>query len=255
MVSGQKVWTSLGHVARWGFLLARTDIDVAKHKGLTCFVLDMQAPGVDIRPLRQMTGDAEFSEIFLDDVRVPDSSRVGDVNTGWSVAITTLMNERTSIGGAIAGHAADPMRHLVEVYRKRHVDDPVARDRVVRLWIETEVLQLTAERARQAAESGNPGAESSVLKLLGCELNQKVTDLVIDLLGPDGLVDAGDDTGLETTPASDGEVRRFLRARANTIEGGTSEIQRNVLGERVLGLSAEPRADRGQTWAETRSST
>ncbi len=255
IVTGQKVWTSLGHLARWGFLLARTDPDVAKHKGMTCFVLDMTAPGVEIRPLRQMTGEAEFNEVFMDEVRIPDSSRVGDVNNGWTVAITTLMNERTSIGGAVAGALADPLNHLIDVYRQRHSGDDVARDRIMQLYIRTEILQYTAERARQAAEAGNPGSESSVIKLMGCELNQDLSNAIVDLLGAEGLLDeepAADDDGAAMGSATN-DVRRFLRARANTIEGGTSEVQRNVLGERVLGLPSEPRADRGMTWAETRS--
>jgi alkylation response protein AidB-like acyl-CoA dehydrogenase len=255
VVDGQKVWTSLGHRARWGFLLARTSPDVAKHRGLTCFVVDMSAPGVDVRPLRQMTGDAEFNEVFLDGVRIPDAQRLGEVNNGWTVAITTLMNERSAIGGAVAQHAVEPMRRLVEVFHARCKHDPVARDRVTRLWIDTEILRLTDARAREAAEAGTPGPEGSVAKLFGCELNQRVTSAAVDLLGAEGLLIANDEPcGRETAAMGTGSdhIQRFLRARANTIEGGTSEVMRNVLGERVLGLPPEPRADRGKTWAETR---
>jgi alkylation response protein AidB-like acyl-CoA dehydrogenase len=253
-VSGQKVWTSLGHLARFGLLLARTNPEVAKHRGLTCFVLDMQAPGVEVRPLRQMTGEAEFNEVFLDEVRIADDYRVGDIDNGWTVAITTLMNERSAIGGAVAKHAAQPVRDLVEIYRARHRGDAVARDRVVRLWIEAEVLQLTDERARQNADAGKPGPETSVAKLFGCELNQRVTTTTVDLLGADALVHEAADS--HSAPVAMGgaadPLRRFLRARANTIEGGTSEVMRNVLGERVLGLPPEPRDRAGQRSTDSR---
>jgi alkylation response protein AidB-like acyl-CoA dehydrogenase len=253
-VSGQKVWTSLGHLARFGLLLARTNVDVAKHRGLTCFIVDMRAPGVDVRPLRQMTGEAEFNEVFLDEVRIADDQRIGEIDNGWTVAITTLMNERSAIGGAVAKHAAQPVHDLIDIYQARHRGDAVARDRVVRLWIDAEVLQLTDERARQNAEAGKPGPESSVAKLFGCELNQRVTNAAVDLLGADALVHelADPDAAQVAMGTASDPLRRFLRARANTIEGGTSEVMRNVLGERVLGLPPEPRADAGQTWAESR---
>ncbi|MGZ4707398.1 MAG: acyl-CoA dehydrogenase family protein [Acidimicrobiales bacterium] len=254
LVSGQKVWTSLGHLARYGLLLARTSPDVAKHRGLTCFVVDMRAPGVEVRPLRQLTGDAEFNEVFLEDVCIANDQRVGDVDDGWTVAITTLMNERSAIGGAVAKHAAEPVRQLIEIYQARHPGNPVARDRVVRLWIEAEILRLTDERARHNAEAGKPGPETSVAKLFGCELNQRVTTAAVDLLGADAMVhEAVDaDAGEAAMGTASDPLRRFLRARANTIEGGTSEVMRNVLGERVLGLPSEPRADAGQTWSQTR---
>jgi alkylation response protein AidB-like acyl-CoA dehydrogenase len=256
VVTGQKVWTSLAQVARWGFLLARTDPDVAKHRGLTCFVVDMRAPGVEVRPLRQMTGDSEFSEVFFDGACVPDSQRIGDVGNGWTVAITTLMNERSAIGGAVAQHSSEPINRLLDAYRTYASGDPIARDRVTRLWIETELLRFTTERARLATEAGHPGPETSVAKLFGCELSQRVVDTELDLLGAVGLVhdDRGDSTPVASPHGGD-PIRRFLRSRAYTIEGGTSEIMRNVLGERVLGLPAEPRGDRGRTWAETRQET
>jgi alkylation response protein AidB-like acyl-CoA dehydrogenase len=187
-----------------------------------------------------MTGDTEFNEVYLDDVRVPDHDRIGEVGEGWNVAVTTLMSERSAIGGAIAQHATGPLERLRQIVRERHAGDAVVRDRVTRLWIDTELLRLTDARARAAAEAGVVGAEGSVAKLFGCELNQRVTNAIIDLASTDGML-AGDD------------VDRFLRARANTIEGGTSEVMRNVLGERSLGFPAEPRVDRGQTWAETRN--
>jgi alkylation response protein AidB-like acyl-CoA dehydrogenase len=236
IVTGQKVWTSLAHAASWGLLLARSDPTEPRHKGLTCFVLDMRAPGVEVRPLRQMTGDAEFNEVFLDGVVVPDAHRLGAEGNGWAVALTTLMNERSSIGGAFAAHGHRPLDALVEVYRRRHAGDPVARQRVADARIRAEVLRLTNLRAEQLAERGAPGPEGSVAKLGLALDNQHLTALTVDLLGPEGTL----------LPPSDGDVyadprRAFLRARANTIEGGTSEVMRNILGERVLGLPREPR--------------
>jgi len=223
LLNGQKVWTSLAHVARWGLLLARTDPTEPRHKGLTSFVLDMTAPGVEVRPLRQLTGDAEFNEVFLDGVAIPDSDRLGGEGNGWAVALTTLLNERAAIGGAFAAHGAGPIGVLLDVYRRRHAGDAVARQQVAEAWIRTEVLRLTSLRADQMAERGTPGPEGSVAKLALALNNQHVTALTVDLLGPEGTL-------------LDDAQRAFLRARANTIEGGTSEIMRNILGERVLGL-------------------
>jgi alkylation response protein AidB-like acyl-CoA dehydrogenase len=244
---GQKVWTSLGHLASFGLLLARTDPESTRHRGLTCFLLDMHAPGVDVRPLRQMTGESEFNEVFLDAVRIPDSSRLGAVGDGWNVAITTLLNERSAIGAAVAQHSAKPARELLDLCRDRYPGDGAVRDRVMRLWIETEVLRLTGERARQLADAGRPGPESSVGKLHGAELNQRVSTAIVDLLGPEGMLlgMTGADAGTVMAGGT-GRQNRFLRARANTIEGGTSEIMRNVLAERVLGLPPEPRVAAGQ---------
>jgi alkylation response protein AidB-like acyl-CoA dehydrogenase len=240
LVTGQKVWTSLAHRARWGLLLARTDHDQAGHRGLTCFVLDMTAPGVEVRPLRQLTGDAEFNEVFLTDAVVPDTDRLGDTGNGWAVALTTLLNERAAIGEAFAAHGARPLDALIEAYRRRHSGDPIARQRVADAWIHTEVLRLTNLRAKHLADQGTPGPEASVTKLGLALHNQRLTALTVDLLGPEGTL---------LPPAADGDVyaspqRAFLRARANTIEGGTSEVMRNVLGERVLGLPREPRPTR-----------
>jgi alkylation response protein AidB-like acyl-CoA dehydrogenase len=244
LVSGQKVWTSLADRARWGLLLARTHPDRPRHKGLTSFVLDMTAPGVDVRPLRQMTGDAEFNEVFLTDVVVPDDHRLGDEGDGWRVALTVLLNERAAIGGAFAAHGRGPVDTLVEVYRRRHVGDPVARQRVADAWIRAEVLRLTNQRAQQMAERGTPGPEGSVAKLGLALNNQHLTALTVDLLGADALLMPDDappapgDRPSQSYRALDPQ-RAFLRARANTIEGGTSEVMRNILGERVLGLPRE----------------
>jgi alkylation response protein AidB-like acyl-CoA dehydrogenase len=258
IVNGQKVWTSLAHVSRFGMLLARTDPDLPKHDGLTYFVLDMQLPGVLVKPLHQITGEAEFNEVFLDSVRIPDAMRLGREGEGWNVAITTLMNERVAIGSSSARRT--PGDVLLDLWRERRGDpaDPrtaVQRDRVTRLWIESRLLQLTNERARAAMSKGTPGPEGSVGKLLSAELNQKVYEACVDLLGADGLAY---EPGFELRRPERGAPRplveelkhTFLRSRANSIEGGTSEIMRNILAERVLGLPADLRADKGRPWSE-----
>jgi len=258
LVSGQKVWTSLAHVSRYGMLLARTDPDLPKHDGLTYFVLDMQAPGVTVQPLYQITGEAEFNEVFLDGVRIPRSLMLGREGEGWNVAITTLMNERVAIGGSSARRTAGDV--LLDLWRERRGDasDPqtaVQRDRVMRLWIESRLLQLTNDRAKGSMSSGTPGPEGSVGKLLSAELNQKVYEACVDLLGAEGLsYEAGfelrrPDRERPRTPI-DELKHTFLRSRANSIEGGTSEIMRNILAERVLGLPGDLRADKGKPWCE-----
>jgi alkylation response protein AidB-like acyl-CoA dehydrogenase len=244
VVTGQKVWTSLANTARWGLLLARSHPDRPRHRGLTCFVLDMSAPGVEVRPLRQMTGDAEFNEVSLTGAVIPDDHRLGDEGNGWAVALTTLLNERAAIGGAFAAHGRGPVDTLVEVCRRLHAGDPVARQRVADAWVRAEVLRLTNLRAQQLAEAGTPGPEGSVAKLGLALNNQHLTALTADLLGAEALLMP------EDVPPAPGEgaspsyrvldpQRAFLRARANTIEGGTSEVMRNILGERVLGLPRE----------------
>jgi alkylation response protein AidB-like acyl-CoA dehydrogenase len=247
VVTGEKVWTSLAHVAARGLLLARTDPGAPKHKGLTCFALDMNLPGVDVRPLRQITGDAEFNEVFLDSVVIPDEDRLGEPGNGWTVAITTLLNERSAIGGALATHGGGPIDTLIDVFRRCAPRDVVARDRVAQAWILTEVLRLTNLRAQALMEQGTPGPEGSVAKLGLALQNQLVTTLTVDLLGAEGTLlppeDEPDLDGsdlLSTTYRVRDPQRSFLRARANTIEGGTTEVMRNILGERVLGLPREP---------------
>jgi alkylation response protein AidB-like acyl-CoA dehydrogenase len=253
VVNGQKVWTSLAHRARWGLLLARTNPDVPKHKGLTYFVLDMTAPGVEARPLRQMTGHAEFNEVYITDARIPDSYRLGEVGDGWRVAMTTLMNERSALGGSGSRRGAGVIADAVSLWASRpDLHTPVLRDRLTLLWLRAEAQRLTSERSRAAATVGGPGPEGSIGKLVGAELNQHIYQFCMDFLGPEGVLyhsyalrDDGD--------AADwrGPVQqRFLRSRANTIEGGTSEVMRNILGERVLGLPGDLRADAGMPWKE-----
>jgi alkylation response protein AidB-like acyl-CoA dehydrogenase len=254
MVNGQKVWTTLAHCARWALLLARTDPDVPKHKGLTYFVVDMRDPGVQVRPLRQMTGLAEFNEVYLTDVRVPDVHRLGALGAGWSVAMTTLMNERSSIG-AVGGRRGDgTIADAVTLWAQRSDrHTPVRRDRLAQLWLRAETQRLTSERARATATLRGPGPEGSIDKLVGAELNQQVYEFCMDLLGPEGTL-YNDYSVRDVTPeeANGGATvqERFLRSRANTIEGGTSEVLRNILGERILGLPGDLRADAGRPWRE-----
>ncbi len=256
LVNGQKVWNTLAHMAHRGMLVARTDPDVPKHRGLTYYALDMHAPGVEVRPLRQITGEAEFNEVYLTDVRVPDSDRVGDVGDGWRVSMTTLMNERVTIGGSVAARESGPIGELMEVWRSLPADrrsDVVARDAVMKLWIEAEVLRLTNIRASQNRKAGVAGPEGSVSKLAFAEVNKRIYSEAINLLGPEGvLIDHYDFIRPTTANLTGGlDIRKmFLRARANSIEGGTSEILRNILGERILGLPGEPRTDKTLAWKD-----
>jgi alkylation response protein AidB-like acyl-CoA dehydrogenase len=251
VVNGQKVWTTLAHRARWGLLVARTDPSLEKHKGLTYFVLDMEAPGVDVRPLRQMTGEAEFNEIYMTDVRVADSERLGQVGEGWRVALTTLMNERVSIGGGIVPRNGGPIGHALQLWAGRTDKDPVLRDKLLQLWVEAEVSRLTNLRAAEGRQKGTPGPEGSTAKLVHAELNKKIYSLCIDLMGAEGML-YGSYAMIrpDTAAQADTIPKAFLRARANSIEGGTSEIMRNILAERVLGLPGDIRVDRDRPWSE-----
>ena len=257
IVNGQKVWTTLAHVSNWGLLAARTDPDKPKHKGMSYFVLDMHAPGVDVRPLFQITGEAEFNEVFLTDVRVPHSMMLGAEGDGWNVAVTTLMNERVALGGGVRPRGGGPIALLLDVWRKRAdlgpaIDVPL-RDRVSQLWIKAEVLRLTNLRARAVASQGTPGPEGSVGKLMSAELNKAIAECALDLLGPDGMLF---EHGYPMKRPEHVGIGRadpklaFLRMRAQSIEGGTSEVMRNILGERVLGLPKEPAADRDLPWSQ-----
>ncbi|MGZ4709984.1 MAG: acyl-CoA dehydrogenase family protein [Acidimicrobiales bacterium] len=251
IINGQKVWTSLAHVARWGMIVARTNPDLPKHKGMTYFVVDMHAPGVDVRPLRQMTGQAEFNEVFLTDVRIPDAERLGDVGEGWRVALTTLMNERVSIGGAIPAREGGLIREALRVWRAGDRSSDATRDALTKLWIEAEVLRLTNIRASQMRSVGTPGPEGSVSKILAAEHNKAVTSFVVDLLGADGMLYTSYD--MDRPGASmewDCEQKAFLRMRANSIEGGTTEVMKNILGERVLGLPGDVRVDKELPWKD-----
>jgi alkylation response protein AidB-like acyl-CoA dehydrogenase len=258
VISGQKVWNTMAHMADRGMLVTRTDPDVPKHKGLTYFALDMHAPGVEVRPLVQITGEAEFNEVYLTEVRVPDADRIGDVGEGWRVAMTTLMNERTTIGGG-GGAPERGSGAIAEAVRIWRETDPALRrrpdlDRMMRLWCESEALRLTNMRAGQNRKAGNPGPEGSIAKLMFAEINKRIYELCVDLLGPAATVgysyEMKRSEALGLTGPSGSSRKMFLRSRANSIEGGTSEIQRNIMGERVLGLPGDVRVDKELPWSQ-----
>ena len=253
IVNGQKVWTTLAHVSSFGMLLVRTNPDVPKHKGLSYFVLDMRTPGVEVRPLFQMTGEAEFNEVFLTDVRVDDVNRLGAEGEGWRVAITTLMNERVALGGGGAPRGGGPIGELMNVWysvRDELTSATAATYRVAvaGLWIRAELLRLTNQRAKAASSGGAPGPEGSVGKLASAELGREIYELALDLLGPAGMLHTPGYPMVRSSSHPIGVSGRFLRSRASTIEGGTSEIMRNILGERVLGLPGDVRVDTDVPW-------
>ncbi|MCU1457754.1 MAG: putative acyl-CoA dehydrogenase [Actinomycetia bacterium] len=256
IVNGQKVWTSLGHLASRGLLLARTDPDVPKHRGLTYFVADMHAPGVDVRPLRQMTGEAEFNEVYLTEVRVPDHERLGDQGDGWRVAMTTLMNERVSIGGSVAPRGSGTISYAVNAWNDlpESARDAARRDELMKLWARAETNRITNIRASKNRKMGVPGPEGSVGKLAFADLNKDIMDFTMNLLGPAAMLYDGYDRVVEPrgerTFGFSSAQQAFLRLQANSIEGGTSEIMRNILGERVLGLPGEPRVDKDVAWTD-----
>src|SRR5947209_5259297 len=235
-VSGQKVWSSRAHYSRWGLLLARTDASVPKHAGITAFALDMTVPGVDVRPLRQMNGDTHFNEVFMTDAVVQDADRIGDVGDGWRVAITTLMHER----GALGPGGGPGRRELIDLALGRGAaGDVVMRQRMASVVSALEVGRLTNLRAREALRAGRPpGPEGSGAKLRGASAIKALSDLAVDVSGLGGLL--GEDEWLTL----------FLTAPSISIRGGTDEIQRNILGERVLGLPPEPRPDKGVPFKE-----
>ena len=253
IVSGQKVWTSLAHYAHWAILVARTDPDVPKHQGLSYFACDMTAPGVDVRPLRQLTGEAEFNEVFLTDVRIPDTDRIGAVGEGWKVATGTLMNERVAIGGTSMPREGGMISGAARAWRD-HPEQrtPGLHDRMLRLWAEAEIARLAGLRLRQQLAAGQPGPEGSAAKIVFARLNQEISGFEVELAGGDGL--RYDDYIMRRPEHGDfygrGPGYRYLRAKGNSIEGGTSEILRNIVAERVLGLPPEPRVDKDVPWKD-----
>jgi alkylation response protein AidB-like acyl-CoA dehydrogenase len=251
VVNGQKVWTTVAHIAKWGMLVARTDPDLPKHKGMTYFIIDMEADGVEVRPLRQITGEAEFNEVYFTDARIPDLNRVGERGDGWRVTLTTLMNERVAIGATPVPRNDGPIGELLEVWAEMGGDDS-SRDRLMRLWVAAEAARLTNLRAHENRTTGTPGPEGSTAKLVYAELNKEIYEFAVELLGAEGMLY---DTYafIQPDPADEALVdvrRRFLRARANSIEGGTSEIMKNILGEQVLRLPGEPRVDKDVAWKD-----
>jgi alkylation response protein AidB-like acyl-CoA dehydrogenase len=223
VVNGQKVWTSLAHRARWGLLLARTNPDLPKHKGLTYFVIDMHGPGVETRPLRQLTGQAEFNEVYMTDARIPDTHRLGGVGDGWRVAMTTLTHERAGVA-ALHLSLRKKIAGLLAAARERGADrDPVLRRRLARLYLEGEYLKLLADRAVSAAAHDRPpGPEASLTKLVWADAHQHLAAVAADVLGPDALTgEWGQDQ---------------LHVRGLPIAGGTTQVNKNVVAQRVLGL-------------------
>jgi alkylation response protein AidB-like acyl-CoA dehydrogenase len=230
VVDGQKVWSSFAHIADWCILVTRSDPGSERHAGLTYLIVDMRSRGVEVRPLRQITGEAEFNEIFFTGVEVPVENVLGDVGGGWQVAMTTLLHERGTLGFALTAALEVTVRKLIELARDRGAT-PLQRDAIAREWIELEALRYTAYRSLSALmKTGVPGPEGSILKLQWSEANQRVTKLALELLGPDAqLLD-------ENAPYGGYWQHLQLRSRGNTIEAGTSEILRNIVAERVLGL-------------------
>ena len=254
VVNGQKVWTSQAHQARRALLVTRTDPDVPKHQGMTYFGVDMTSPGVEVRPLRQLTGEAEFNEIFLTDARIPDADRIGQVGEGWKVANATLMSERVSIGASRAAPRESGMiESAARTWRSRpELRTPGLHEKMLRLWTDAEVARLAGERLRQQLAAGQPGPEGSAAKLIFARLNQDISGLEVELAAGDGL--RYDDWAMRRPERSNffgrGPGYRYLRARGNSIEGGTSEILRNIIAERVLGLPPEPRIDKDAPWKD-----
>jgi alkylation response protein AidB-like acyl-CoA dehydrogenase len=276
LINGQKVWTSLAHSSHQSLLLTRSDPTVPKHQGLTYFVIDMTTPGIEIRPLRQMTGDAEFNEVFLNDVRLPDSARLGGVGDGWRVAITTLMHEREANAATIAPRGSGAIGEAVRLYRRAGSPGGATRDRLMRCWSEAEVNRLTSLRVAANRDQDAVGPEGSIGKLAASLINQRVMKLSVDLLGADSMLystyvvsravrgDAMNASGsvgtagwisdtfekrAEHEDLTDEQIRQaYLRSAANQIEAGSSQVMRNILGERVLGLPGEPRVDRDVPW-------
>ena len=261
VVTGQKVWTTMAHRARWGVLLARTDPDVVKHRGITFFIVDMTAPGIEVRPLRQLTGDAEFNEVFLTEVHIPDTQRVGDVGHGWSVAMTTLGNERL-VGNVLLGaeRGAGPIAEAVALWaRPATRRTPGLRDELLRLWTAAEVARLSSLRAASLRGAGMADPTASLAKNAAAQLQQRIYDLASRLRGADALLIDGYEMVQRDHVAQlergDGDLNKALLASlASTIAGGTTEINKNIVGERALGLPSEPRDDQGLSWREVRRS-
>jgi alkylation response protein AidB-like acyl-CoA dehydrogenase len=260
VLAGQKVWTTWAHTSRFGLCLARTDPSVPKRKGLTYFIVDLEAPGVEVRELRHIGGEVDFNEVWLDEVRIPESYRLGPIGEGWRVANATLAGERQMVAGAgsggvdrIGGSGAD---RLIRTARENgRWADPTVRDRLVALFSEERVRRWTNERVRATVKAGGtPGPAASIGKVHQGALNQRIQLGAADLLGAGALAweATADGTGPEAWGESlPYEVKGMLRSRANTIEGGTTEVNKNVLGEQVLGLPREPDPFHGLSWEET----
>src|SRR4051812_4048876 len=252
VINGQKVWTSLAHYSKFGILIARTNPDAPKHKGVSYFICPMDVPGITIRPLIEMTGQHTFNEVFFDEVRIPAENLVGDENEGWSLAKVTLGNERVSLsgGGALWGNGQSASDLFDLVRARGGVADPLLRQRLAQLYCEAEILRLIRLRTVTAAIQGRPpGPEASVRKALADEHGQRIMGLAKDLAGAAGMLAGGGPLGVHDPSWAYG----FLFARALTIGGGTTEVQRNIIAERVLGLPHDIDVETGKTWSEART--
>ncbi|MEA3077355.1 MAG: hypothetical protein QOF60_2263 [Actinomycetota bacterium] len=262
VVNGQKIWTSAGHTANWIFVLARTSPDAPKHAGITFLLVPMEQPGVEVRPIREMTGDALFNEVFFTDARTARENVVGDVDNGWTVANTLLGFERGGRSTVLSIGYRKELDRIVDMARARgRTSDPLIRQRLAWAHSQVEVLRYLGMRALTASlAGGRPGPEASIIKLFWSEYHKKVTELALDILGAEAMAPTGDTAGSSiqafagTSLSSASAVRTFLGARPGTIYAGTSQVQRNIIGERVLGLPKEPRADAGPWNEATRRS-
>ena len=239
VVNGQKIWNSYGHLAQQCLLLVRTDPSVPKHKGISALIVDMRSPGVTVKPLRQITGDAEFNEVFFDNVRVPRANLVGQLNDGWNVAVTILMFERLNTASLLEIQTKIALDELIDTARRTlrngrpATEDPLIRQKLAQIYTDVEILRLSAYRSITRYHRGQrPGAEGSIDKLFWSETTQQLFDLAMEILGPQGQLLKGSKWAVDSGHWS----YQFLRSRADTIAGGTSEILRNIIGERVLGL-------------------
>ena len=254
VVKGQKVWTSIAEWAKFGMLVARTDPSLPKHEGLTYFICPMKDDNVEVRPLKQITGASEFNEVYLNEVRIPDSQRVGEVGQGWEIARTTLMNERVALSGLstspesfLGGARKDPWKTFVESVPNK--SDTLVRQNVARFFIEREAKEMTSFRAAAARRMGEqPGPEGAAGKVFNADMNQRQTSFAMNAAGPAAIAWHPDDK------LADGRARAFLRARGYSIEGGTTEILKNQLAERILGLPRDPQADKGVPWKDIKRS-
>ena len=243
VINGQKIWTSQAHYADYGIIVTRTDPTVAKHKGLTMFIVDMKAPGIDIKPIKQLTGESDFNEVYFTDVRIPDHYRLGDVGQGWTAALTTLMNERLAIGGGGPGadvKLAMDIATLVEIDGKPAIEDSAVRAKIADFHVLEAGLEYNGYRAITALSRGElPGPENSIGKLVGAPKLQAIASFCMDLLEESGIV--WSDDSLLTSLAQ----RSYMGAPGLRIAGGTDEIMTNIIAERVLGLPQDPRLDKG----------
>jgi alkylation response protein AidB-like acyl-CoA dehydrogenase len=243
VINGQKVWTSGAQYSDFGEVICRTNADAEKHKGITAFIVDMKAPGVTIKPLKQMNGGASFNEVFFDDVRVPHANVLGDVHEGWTVAITTLMNERVAIGSGGGGGGRTSVTDLIELARRRGVaTDPVVRQGIADVYVKSRIQRFLSMRTLTAASKGKvPGPEGSIGKLFGGRIMTQMGELALAIVGPAGTAGVDDDYRWNQT---------LLGAPAAHIAGGSDEVMKNIIGERVLGLPGEPRVDKGVPWKD-----